>query len=195
MIVVCPTCSCRYSVQADAIGREKLVRCTMCGTTWQQSIGDELAARKQRVLDLTKWTFFWFVVFVTIFSLFFAKNAVVKIWPHASDFYELIGMQTDSKKAFVIKNISNFFVVKNDTLYMGLKGDLVNISDEVQILPSITISLRDDENVKKDSRYKKIWTHNLTYKKLLPNQKVVFETELQSVPYNNLICDITLDVL
>ena len=78
---------------------------------------------------------------------------------------------------------------------MGLKGELINISDSVQILQSITISLKNDETVKNDSSYKKIWTHNLTYKKLLPNQKVTFETELQSVPYNNLICDITLDTL
>jgi predicted Zn finger-like uncharacterized protein len=196
MIVVCPACSCKYSVQSEAIGREKLVRCAMCGTTWQQSAcKDADDEKRQRVLELTKWTFFWFSVFVTIFSLFFAKNAVVKFWPSSVVFYEALGMQNSPSKSFVIQNLSNFFVVKNDTLYMGLKGELINISDSVQILPSITISLKSDETAKKDSFYKKNWTHDLTYKKLLPNQKVTFETELQSVPYNNLICDITLDTL
>jgi predicted Zn finger-like uncharacterized protein len=196
MIVVCPACSCKYVVQAEAVGREKLVRCTMCGATWQQlSSGEEVDERRRRAWDLTKWFFFWFTVFVTIFSLFFAKNAVVKVWPSSVVFYEALGMQNSPRRSFVIQNLSNFFVVKSNTLYMGLKGELINISDDVQVLPSITISLKNDESSKPNSSYKKIWTHNLTYKKLLPNQKVVFETELHSVPYNNLICDITLDTL
>ncbi|MDR2158399.1 MAG: zinc-ribbon domain-containing protein [Holosporaceae bacterium] len=196
MIVVCPSCFCKYSVQADSIGQEKLVRCAMCGATWRQSTLDGSTEKKQHAQDLIKWTFFWFMVFVTIFSLFFAKNAVMKIWPSISSFYEMAGLQNEyGGKAFVIQNLSNFFVIKNDALYMGLKGELLNVSNEVQSIPSIIISLKDDENVKKDSHYKKIWNHNPTYKKLLPNQKVVFETELQSVPYNNLICDIKLDVL
>ena len=79
---------------------------------------------------------------------------------------------------------------------MGLKGELVNVSNEVQILPSITISLKDDDHLPpKDVHFKKIWTHDMVYKKILPNQKVTFETELQSIPYNNLVCDIKLDVL
>jgi hypothetical protein len=182
-------------VQVDAIGRGKLVRCAMCGATWEQSAFDELAVKKQRALDLVKWTFFWFAVFVTIFSFLFARNAVVKVWPHMADLYELMGVKNETKGAFAIQNMSNFFVAKNDTLYMGLKGELVNTSNEVQTIPSIAIFLRDEENVENHSRYKKMWTHNLTYKKLLPNQKIVFETELQSVPRSNLICDIKLDVL
>ncbi|MDR2781085.1 MAG: zinc-ribbon domain-containing protein [Holosporaceae bacterium] len=195
MIVVCPTCSCKYSVQAEAIGKEKMVRCAMCGTTWQQSASCEVDEKRQRVWCLIEWTFFWFIVFVTIFSLFFAKNAVAKIWPSSVVFYEAIGMQSSWKKTFALQNLSNFFVVRNNTLYMGLKGELINVSESVQTLPSITISLKDAEPVTKEFSCKKIWTHNLTYKKLLPNQKVVFETELQSVPYHNLICDITLDTL
>jgi predicted Zn finger-like uncharacterized protein len=195
MIVVCPTCFSKYSVQTDVIGREKLVRCAMCGTTWRQSSFDDSSDKRRPVFNLMKWIFFWSVVFLTVFTLFFAKNAVIKIWPAVSDFYELVGIRSDSEKSLIIRDMSNFFTEKNDVLYMGLKGELINVSDEVQILPCITISLRDDENVKKDFRYRKIWTHNFTYKKLLPNQKVVFETELQSIPRNNLICDIKLDAL
>jgi hypothetical protein len=165
----------------------------MCGATWQQSANNQ--ERKQHVLDLAKWTFFWFAVFITISTLSFAKNDLMKIWPSITDFYEALGIKTDSEKSFVIQNLSNFFVIKNNTLYMGLKGELINLSDEVKVLPSITISLKDDDYVQKDSRYKKIWTHNLSYKKLLPNQRVIFETELQSVPCNNLICNIALDAL
>jgi len=196
MIVVCPNCSCRYSVQADAIGKEKIVRCAMCGTTWQQSANEKYLEKRERVSDLIKWSFFGFVVFFTVFSLFFAKNFAIKIWPPVIDFYELVGIKNDSsKKVFVLQNISNFFIMKKDVLYMGLKGELVNISNEVRVLPRITVSLKDDESTAKDSKYKKIWTHNMTYKKLLPNQRVAFETEMQSVPYNNLICDIKLDTL
>jgi hypothetical protein len=165
----------------------------MCGATWQQSAGGEAEEKKRRFIYLTQWTFFWSIVFVSIFSLFFARNALVKIWPPIGDFYE--ALQGEPTKSFAIQNISNFFVVKKGGLYMGLKGELINVSDKARSLPSVTISLTDDENINKESPYQKVWTHNLTYEKLLPNQKVAFETELQKVPYNNLICDIKLDAL
>jgi hypothetical protein len=85
-------------------------------------------------------------------------------------------------------------VRKSDKLYMGLKGELINVSNDVQIMPSLVISLKSDDQTSK-APYRKVWTHDLMYNKLLPNQKVLFETELQSVPCNNLICDIKMDVL
>ncbi|MDR1551099.1 MAG: zinc-ribbon domain-containing protein [Holosporaceae bacterium] len=194
MIVVCPVCSCKYFVLASAVGRGKLVRCAMCGSTWQQSAESEVQ-RRGRTLDLVRWIVFWFVVFITIFSLFFASPAVLKIWPAAATFYEALGIQKYSKKAFIVQDLSNFFVLKDSTLYMGLRGELVNSSDSVKIISGVVISLREDSGEKKGIGYRKVWTHNLSCKKLLPNQKIVFETELQSVPYSNLICDITLDAL
>lgn len=198
MIVTCPTCHNKYSVQSEAIGGGKLVRCAVCSTMWQHSVIDESIEKKQHVTYLIKWTFFWFIVFVFLFSLFFAKNAMIKIWQPVSAFYDVLGINPiNQKKTFTIQNISNFFVQKKDKLYMGLRGELINISDEVQLLPGLTISLRDDYSAAKNKTtpYKKSWTHDMIYKKLLPNQKVMFETEIQSIPYNNLICDIKLDIL
>ncbi len=195
MIVTCPMCKSKYSVQIEAIGDGKFVRCSMCGATWQQTPVDVACEKKRRVLYIIKWTCFWFAVFVSIFSLFFAKEAVLKIWPSSVVFYEKIGMVPANKKAFVIQKVSNFFVHKDGKLYMGLRGEIINVSDEVQPLAGITISLKNDEKVPDGTEYKKIWTHDLNCKKFLPNQKVAFETELQSVPYNNLICDIELNVL
>ena len=196
MIVTCPMCHSRYSVQPDAIGSGKFVRCAMCGATWQQSPIDEAEEKKRRVMDLIKWTCFWFVVFISVFSLFFAKDAVVKIWPASSSFYNAIGMASNNdSKAFVVQKISNFFVCRNGKLYMGLRGEVLNVSNEVYPLAGITISLRDDETVKKTTPYKRVWVHELSYKKILPNQRITFETELQHVPYNNLVCDIELNIL
>lgn len=195
MIVTCPMCKSKYSVQIEAIGDGKFVRCSMCGATWQQTPVDAVCEKKRRVLYIIKWTCFWFAVFVSVFSLFFAKEAVLKIWPSSIAFYEKIGMVPANKKAFVIQKVSNFFVHKDGKLYMGLRGEITNVSDEVQPLAGITISLKNDEKVTNGTEYKKMWTHDLNCKKFLPNQKVAFETEPQSVPYNNLICDIELNVL
>lgn len=198
MIVICPACHSKYSVQSEAIGESKLVRCAVCNTTWHQYATDTSDYEKKRVTKLIQWTFFWFVVFISFFSLFFAKNAIIKIWQPAIVFYHALGLDSDNqKKPLVIQNISNFFVQKKGKLYMGLRGELVNTSDEVKIVPSLIITLKDDTSTNTTNRpaYKKIWTHDMMYKKLLSNQKIVFETELQSVPYNNLICDIRLDTL
>lgn len=197
MIVTCPACRNKYSVQAEAIGDGKLVRCVICGATWQQTAVSGVGDDKFRVIETVKWTFFWSVVFISLFMLFFAKTTVTKVWTPAAGFYSLLeNKQAHEKKTFKMGNVSNFFVRKGGKLYMGLKGELVNTSDEVQILPSITIALRNEEKTAPGKfRFKKIWTHDMLYKKILPNQKVVFETELQSVPRNNLVCDIKLDVL
>ncbi len=192
MIVICPNCSSRYSVHSEAIGGGKLVRCAMCGMTWQQN-----PVKKKRSEDarcLFQSIFYWFVVFITIFSILFAPKTVSKYWPASASFYEAIGMNNSrSRDAFSIKNVSSFFVKRNGNLYMGIKGELSNISDEVQMVPKLIIGLKDDSA--SNQSFQTSWTHKLNYKKLLPNQKVIFETDLKSVPYANLICDIKLNTL
>lgn len=197
MIVMCPSCHNKYSVQADAIGDGKLVRCVICGKIWKQEAARKFSSGAFRIDEAVKWTFFLSIVLISLFLLIFAKSAVVKIWPPASSFYELFKREANAKKkVFQMGNISNFFVQKDGKLYIGLKGELTNTSNEVQILPSITISLKDDDNSpQKVVRFKKIWTHDMVYRKILPNQKVTFETELQSIPCRNLVCDLKLDVL
>jgi predicted Zn finger-like uncharacterized protein len=194
MIIVCPSCSSRYSVQPDIVGGGKLVRCAICGMTWKH-VAEASTEERRHSFRLIKWTLFWFTVFVMAFSLFFVKNAVMKIWPAATDFYEIVGMDSGSvNKSFIIQNVSNFFVRKDGKLYMGLRGELTNTSNEINELTSIVISLKD-ETSEKTKPFEKNWTHDLICKKFLPNQKIAFETELQEVPYNNLICDIRLNTL
>ncbi|MDR2765852.1 MAG: zinc-ribbon domain-containing protein [Holosporaceae bacterium] len=200
MIIECPTCSCKYSVKAEAIGSGKMVRCTACGMTWQQTAADVSLERKQRVWRLVHWTFFWFLLLVPAFALLFEHSTVSRIWPAAGDFYEAIGIPVSpGSKSLLVRNVSNFFERREGKLYMGLKGEVLNTSDAVLPLPGMTISLLDDMETAPQKnpveRYKKIWTHNLTNKKLLPGQKIAFETEPQSVPNNNLICEIKLDTL
>ncbi|GHT97102.1 hypothetical protein FACS1894126_0410 [Alphaproteobacteria bacterium] len=160
---------------------------------------DESIDKRDRVTHIIKWAFFWFSVLAFLFSLFFTKNIAMKIWPPVTCFYDFLGINPlDTKKTFVIKNMSTFFKKRSGKLYMGLKGELVNGSNDVQIMPSLVISLKNDDSEPGGAPkvpYRKVWIHDLMYNKLLPNQKVVFETEMQSVPYNNLICDVNLDVL
>ncbi len=192
MIVVCPSCSSKYSVPADAIGAGKLVRCAVCGMTWQQCPVEN--KKSDEVSGLLKSTFYWFTVFITLFSILFAPKTVSKYWPASASFYKLIGIDKSmNQNAFSIKNVSNFFVKRNGRLYMGIKGELGNISNEVQMVPKLIINLKNDDSL--NPEFQTSWTHELTYKKLLPNQKIIFETDLKNVPYTNLICDIKLNTL
>ena len=78
----------------------------MCSTTWQQNIVDESLDKKRKVWNLINWTLFGFVAFIFVFSLFFAKEAMVKIWPASASFYEAIGMNPlDTKKIFALRNV------------------------------------------------------------------------------------------
>lgn len=192
MIVVCPNCSSKYSVHADAIGEGKLVRCAVCGVTWQQQPVQDKKSRN--ILSLFNTVLFWFVVFITLVSILFAPKPISRYWPAIVSFHRLIGLDKSSNRNVVtVKNVSSFFVKRNGKLYMGIKGELDNISNEVQMVPNLTISLRSDNS--EESDFKTSWTHELIYKKLLPSEKIIFETDLKSVPYANLICDIKLNTL
>ena len=194
MIISCPNCSSKFSVQADTIGRGKMVRCSVCGTTWQQSSLYQQEKREDLIRNLHATTF-WFVVFIVIFPLIFAKSTVIKLWPASSSFYALFETQSSKmQQAFLIKNVSSFFIKKNNKLYMGIKGELSNTTSDVQMVPGLTISLMSDDDEEQPS-FKTSWNHELAYKKLLPNQKVIFETDLKSIPYSNIICDIRLNTL
>lgn len=193
MIITCPNCSSKYSVHADAIGKGKMVRCAICGATWQQgSLYKQ--QKKEDIVDHLKITAFWFTVFICIFPFIFAKKTVIKFWPASSSFYELIDSKdTRSDLNFAIRNVSSFFIKKNGRLYMGVKGELANLTDEVQMVPNMTISLCSENQMVED--FKTSWVHEPAYKKLLPNQKIVFESDLKKVPYENLICNIKLNTI
>ena len=192
MILVCPNCFRKYSVQSDAIGNGKLVRCAVCGTVWQQNpIVEE---KENGILSMLKVSLFWFVVFFVVFSIIFAPRTIMRYWPASISFYEKMGINNGlNKQVFSVKNVSSFFVKRNGKLYMGIKGELDNISNEVQMVPGLNISLKSDSL--SDQNFKTDWVHKLAYKKLLPNQKIIFETDLKNVPYSNLICEIRLNAL
>ncbi|GHU11781.1 hypothetical protein FACS189449_03960 [Alphaproteobacteria bacterium] len=199
MIVVCPSCRSKYSVQPEAIGESKMVRCALCSTMWRQTAISESIDKKDHVQHIIKWAFFWFSVLAFVFSLFFTRNVVLKVWPQSACFYDFIGVKLpDTKKTFIIKNMGTQFKRRDGKLYMRLSGELINCSSDVQIMPSLIITLKNEDSQSNEASkepYKKVWTHDLMYNKLLPDQNVAFETEEQSVPCSNLMCDIKLDVL
>ena len=190
MIVVCPNCSCKYFVKPEILGKGKLVRCAMCGTTWQQLPLAEKSKRDE-VIRMLKVTVFWFTVFITVFPLLFARQTVMKYWPASSSFYNyFLGRGPTGASIFSIKKVSSFFIKRDGKLYMGIKGEIENMSSEVQMIYGIHIDLRE-ENMGADN-FRASWTQKFSYDKLLPNQKIVFETDLKRVPYKNLICEIKL---
>lgn len=207
MIVTCPSCHNKYSVQAEAIGEGKLVRCVMCGTTWQQTAVKE-PAENSRGIRIMGWAFFISTVFMFLFFLLFSRGVVVSVWPPAACFYELFENKPANRvETLKLNKVSNFFAHRNGDLYMGIRGEIQNLSNEVQILPSINIRLRSEESdfgiaapvapVGRSSKhlFQKTWTHNMVYQKILPNQKMNFETKMQKVPCTNLLCDIQLVTL
>lgn len=196
MIVTCPSCRSRYFVHSEAIGEGKLVRCTLCGNTWEQA-----ASKKPkevfRGLKIVEWAFFFGTVIFSLFLLVFNSEKVIELWPEAVCFYDFWTPSVPhSRSPIGVDKVSNFFVLKNNKLYMGLRGEIFNTSRKVQTLPKILVSLEDINKVKGENvYYKKHWTHTMKYKKILPNQKLSFETEIQSVPCRDLRCTINFDIM
>lgn len=194
MIVTCPSCLSKYMVQSESIGTGKLVRCAVCGTVWQQMPVDETAQRRRRICDIVNWTLFYAIVFTSVALLFGRRDFMIEKWPASESFYRYIGMCSAGigDNTFVLDNVSYFFVRKKGDLYIGLRGELANTSKESKAVPTITITLKNDPEVD-PLPFKKVWVHKLQYEKLLPTQRVLFETKLQRVSCDNLLCDIKLN--
>lgn len=217
MIIVCPTCSSKYSVQESAINGEKMVRCPLCGTTWQpesdivQNASTEQAINTiSRQINLPKdfslvrrpkdlstsrhWMFFFAVVFSTLTFLTLKTNYIHRI-PVYIKFVANYIKHGSQKSQITLDNVSHYFIKRDDGVYLSITGDIINISPTSIPTPYLSVNLRTygEEFANygtPDMFINETWAIKLDIKNIASNQKVVFETEPKKIPLNNLMCTI-----
>lgn len=212
MIIVCPTCSSKYSVQDTAIDGEKMVRCPLCGTTWhpepeidpkqtvipqrsnKQNPNNSLLRHPRAIAASRHWMMFSTVVLSTLTFLLLKTNYLHRIPSYIKYISHYIKL-TPQKPKFALSNLSHYFTKKDDGLYLSITGDIKNLSSTSIPTPYLSVNLRtygeEFANYETPDMFiNETWAVKLDPKNIDRNQKVVFETEPRKVPMNDLMCTI-----
>lgn len=209
MIIVCPTCSSKYSVPDSAIVDGKMVRCSVCETTWQATVEDNNQQAQQKPEPIQKPknvkkqirrsssiqpVFFVVIVISTLLYLFFFSDFLHRIPSYCKFITNTIIHKTAQNK-LMLSNISHFFTKKNDGLYLTITGSVENISKTQMKTPYLSFNLRTHgeefanyENP--DNFVNETWAEKLNAEGLEPSQKIVFETAPRKIPVCDLLCTI-----
>ena len=212
MILTCGKCNKRYLIKEEQIGpKGRQVRCSACEYVWVQkpveaiakfaaidtvpvATGDVSIANPSVFLaTLNRMTYPLF--FVLLFAgLILAREPISKLLPITTTLYKKIGFNAyPPGKVFAIKTKSPIYFNRNGETLVLVNGEILNNSQEVQTLPSLTISIQGDcahsswlQNLLSKLQFRssstanqctlKEWKHHFVENRLLPGEQLAFET-------------------
>lgn len=201
MIITCPSCSRKYSVDDVKVGNGKKVRCTVCGTVWfykpetiqdlstpisasgmssRIHLGDIAENAHSEDNSLLKKIFWIFINLITIaglaFSSFYFRDYIVTYIPQTRLLYELAGIKCNLvNNALEIVNTSNVF--ENGVLVIN--GEIKNIKDvDVNVSP-IVIKIIPENNKGQSI----VFEHSINKPNIPANTSIKFSTPPQRIDY------------
>jgi predicted Zn finger-like uncharacterized protein len=168
MILVCPTCETRYTVDDEAVNRPsgRIVRCASCGHSWHYRAPPSLARLRERVEAAERgepvatprpaitaptsprrrhgagigWVIAILLVGAVVVAAIFARNQVVAMLPQAGQIYDLVGLRTGPLGVGL--DIANVTSTRNaDGLIV--EGDITNKVGVARVVPHLRVALRD----------------------------------------------------
>jgi predicted Zn finger-like uncharacterized protein len=196
MILTCEKCSKRYFVKDEEIGPEgRKVRCVVCSHTWFQHPHDtmmplkidpdEIPANPHAVNESNPprftmgWIAFCCAIILVIGLGYFGRHMIVHAWPTAGVFYETFGLEIALPgKGLKVENVHPNHTEENGKSILVVRGEVVNTSQSVQVIPPIHIQLMGPcEGDPQKQCVASEWQHAFSESRLLPGERIAFETE------------------
>lgn len=170
MIVKCPKCQARYSLEASALGYEgKKLRCSQCKNMWFQkppadlphqineaaneSGAEEIVKKPKRKFNFNlniNYGWVGFLAFVSITLLVFvtARGPLASIFPSLTGVYSSIGLSVAKiGEGFeIVDEKAEQKVEINGKFYFFVKGAIVNLTEEEKSVPAIICTLYDEQD-------------------------------------------------
>ncbi|OJX10523.1 MAG: hypothetical protein BGO77_02940 [Caedibacter sp. 37-49] len=216
MILTCPSCQKRYMVESREIGSKgRLVRCVACRHTWHQQLDEETSA----LADLTKdffsekenviaskrfsstWLFMVVGAFMILATCLMARNTIISYWPNAGVLFSKMGFSISSPaEGLQIENITPVQLAQGTSSMIVLKGELVNTSSLIRMIPTLHIIVKGDckgaplmsqlkmqlkqtlgkmlknPNMSEGICTLEKWDYTLSESRLFPSERLSFET-------------------
>jgi hypothetical protein len=109
---------------------------------------------------------------------FFAREMIVELWPPASKLYEMIGLgPAQPGFGLDLKDIASSQVLEGDTPILVVKGVIINLTEEVQVIPKLRGALLDAGR-----REIFNWTFSTESNQLEPGAETDFSTRVPNPP-------------
>ena len=198
MIVTCENCHKRYLVKDEDIGIQgRQVRCVACDHHWFQTPSElvkdlneefppeeipfEKVAGKGKRKARSSLLISLSLIVCTVAIAYFGRQEIVRLLPESADLYKSIGLSVATHNPYLkLSNIQPVQAQEGRDAAITIRGDVVNTSKEVQALHPLNIELLgpcpSEEGAEKECVLKK-WQHNFSESRLLPGEKISFETE------------------
>ena len=201
MILACEKCTTRYLVNENSLLPDgKNVKCVKCGYIWfQRAITKQYIPEKPIEIQpipknsslpviiedsISVWlkslpAFFACMIFITSITLF--RDNIIKTIPSSHIIYDTFNISTTANL-----KLDNVSVVKNKD-FVNINGFIVNNSNEKRKVPTILITVSDENGKKLMSSLMKSPQHYLGV-----NEKYPIHKRLFNLPKNSYY--LTIDV-
>lgn len=201
MILTCEKCNKRYLVKDEDVGPEgRKVRCVACDHTWIQTPIESMMPLKIDPAEVlahppaanesspARFSVGWIVFFLAIILFagagYFGRHMIVSTWPSTAVLYEAFNLNVVLPgQGLKVENVQPNHIEENGKTSLIVRGEVVNTSQVVQVIPPIHIQLmgpcHDDPA---NQCVMKEWQHAFSESRLLPGERIAFETEPQETP-------------
>jgi predicted Zn finger-like uncharacterized protein len=204
MILTCPTCSTRYSVDPTNLGRDgRVVRCVKCGHTWMQrppadmpkSVDLEFTPPPEEVKPIppgsslpvirkpvkpkaSKKPLVISAVAAALLLLMggvFMRQDIVEIWPPAALLFETVGLSVDALGAGLqLQHVRSEKRVEDGITVLVIEGQVVNVSDRERPVPPLRAVSLGPDKTPLGD-----WTFTASHETLLPGEIATFVSQMR----------------
>jgi predicted Zn finger-like uncharacterized protein len=204
MILTCPACSTRYSVDPANLGRDgRMVRCVKCGHSWMQrppadmpkSVDLEFtpppeevkpippgsslpAIRKPVKSKASKRPLAISAVAAALLLLtggVYMRQDIVEIWPPAARLFDTVGLPVDALGAGLqLQHVRSEKRVEDGITVLVIEGQVVNVSDRERPVPALRAVSLGPDKTPLGD-----WTFSASHETLLPGEIATFVSQMR----------------
>ena len=198
MILTCEKCHKRYLVKDEEIGPEgRKVRCVACDHTWVHAPAESMMPLKMDPEEVQNhgpainestasrfrlgWLLFCFSIALLFCGVYLGRHMIIQNWPVFSPLYEALGIEVFVPgKGLRVEKMQPQHTEENGKNTLVVRGEVVNISTVALIIPPLHIQLMGAcEGNPENTCVIKEWHHTFSESRLLPGERIAFETEPQ----------------
>lgn len=136
--------------------------------------------KRSRLAKIVPWAALAAVLVVILGGIVLLQKPIVSIFPPAAPLYAMLGLGEPAPvQRFEVRNVITEQRRDGDNVVIEVKGEVHNLTNEVQSLPQLIAVLRDV-----NEREIQFWKFNGPVPELQPGQTTEFTTSITNPPAN-----------